>query len=108
RLRHASWDSSASHFPPGKSQQPSRWTPRGRRVTRKASSRSMTAAGRAMRPVTVSPATLVFRVEGIRRAARSHRAEQAFRFPGGAQGGAEVHERLIEIEYVAHRQHRTR
>src|SRR6476661_10502081 len=44
--------------------------------------------------------------ERISRAARAHRTCRALRLARGAQRCAEVHQRLIEVEYVSHRQHR--
>ncbi len=51
---------------------------------------------------------LVFRVMRIRLAERCHRAYQALRFSRRAQHGAEVHQRLIEIEDTTLRNQRGR
>src|SRR5260221_5291632 len=51
---------------------------------------------------------LVVRIERIRIASVLHRTDEALGLAGRAQGRAEVHQRLIEVEHVAMRQHRAR
>ena len=68
----------------------------------------MTAAATTTRGRVAGSSAFVVRIERVSRAVAPHRAEQALRLARRAERGAEIHQRLVEVEHVAVRQHRPR